>query len=301
MSSARHKQVVPRVFRRRLRRLALPAAAATLVTGGVVGIAVGAAGHVEPVRAAAAAGAAASPLTAHLESAEPSSSPHLAARTGTISRSAKRVTLRPRPAVQDREYMTTDLNLWTAPKEKGKPLDVLDAGGTVALTGVVKGGFAQILHDGQLRWVNNEYLSDRKPVDPAAGTGNGAAARTGTAGMSSAPCPDGSGTEAGLTSSAARLYRAVCNAFPALATYGGYDNHGEHGSGRAIDFMTSDPALGQTVADWARAHAAELDLYDILWAQKIWTPVRASEGWRSMPSRGSATANHFDHVHISVN
>ena len=97
------------------------------------------------------------------------------------------------------------------------------------------------------------------------------------------------------------MFRAVCNAFPELSTYGGYDAHGEHSSGRAVDFMISDPALGQAVADWARAHAAELDLFDVLWSQQIWTPVRSSEGWRSMPDRGSATANHFDHVHISVN
>ena len=55
------------------------------------------------------------------------------------------------------------------------------------------------------------------------------------------------------------------------------------------------------MADWARAHAGELNLYDIIWAQHIWTPVRSSEGWRSMPDRGSPTANHYDHVHISVN
>ena len=65
--------------------------------------------------------------------------------------------------------------------------------------------------------------------------------------------------------------------------------------------MVSDPSLGQALADWARAHAGELDLYDIIWQQHIWTPVRASEGWRAMPDRGSPTANHYDHVHISVN
>jgi hypothetical protein len=232
-------------------------------------------------------------------------SPYLAARAGAFNRSAKRVTLQTKPAVKDREYMTTDLNLWAEPREKGKPLDVLEKGHSVALTGVVKAGFAQILYDDQIRWVTDEYLSDEKPqpepdpanpADPAAGATAGA-----TAGVSTAACPDGSATESGLTSSAVNLYRAACNAFPALSSYGGYDGHGEHSSGRAIDFMVSDPALGQALADWARAHASELDLYDILWSQHIWTPVRASEGWRSMPDRGSATANHFDHVHISVN
>ena len=27
---------------------------------------------------------------------------------------------------------------------------------------------------------------------------------------------------------------------------------------------------------------------------------RSGEGWRGMSDRGNATANHFDHVHISV-
>ena len=63
----------------------------------------------------------------------------------------------------------------------------------------------------------------------------------------------------------------------------------------------SADALGQAVADYARAHASELNLYDIIWAQRIWTPTRGSEGWRSMSNRGSATANHYDHVHIAVN
>ena len=64
--------------------------------------------------------------------------------------------------------------------------------------------------------------------------------------------------------------------------------------------MTSDVALGTAIADFLRTHAAELKLYDILWRQRIFTQQRGGEGWRSMPSRGSATANHFDHVHVST-
>ena len=64
--------------------------------------------------------------------------------------------------------MTSDLNLWDAPREKGKPLDVLDAGDQVGVTGVVTRGFAQILLDGQVRWVNDDYLSEKKPVAPKA-------------------------------------------------------------------------------------------------------------------------------------
>ena len=74
--------------------------------------------------------------------------------------------------------------------------------------------------------------------------------------ISLAPCPDGSGTEQGLVPAAVRLYRAVCAAFPALQHYGGWDAHGEHRSGKAIDFMIDgNAALGREVADWIRAHA----------------------------------------------
>jgi hypothetical protein len=64
--------------------------------------------------------------------------------------------------------------------------------------------------------------------------------------------------------------------------------------------MTSDVGLGTAIAEFLQSHAAELHIYDILWRQRIWTPVRAVEGWRLFPSRGSATANHYDHVHVSV-
>ena len=84
--------------------------------------------------------------------------------------------------------MTSDLNLWDAPREKGNPLDVLDAGGQVGVTGVVKRGFAQILLDGQVRWVNDRYLAEKKPVAPKADPSSAG----GTAGaVSFAPCADG--------------------------------------------------------------------------------------------------------------
>ncbi len=237
----------------------------------------------------------------------PGESPYLDRRDRTFSRSAKRVTLKRLPAVEGREYRTANLNVWPSPQEKGRALRVLPEGGWVAVTGARRAGFAQVVLDRQVRWVNARYLAAKKPVAPrpdetaASSGGSGSTAATTSAGLSSAACPDGSGTESGLTSSAVRLFRSACNAFPALSSYGGYDGHGEHSSGKAIDFMVTDPGLGQALADWARAHASELDLYDVIWSQHIWTPVRSAEGWRSMPDRGSSTANHYDHVHISVN
>ncbi len=98
-----------------------------------------------------------------------------------------------------------------------------------------------------------------------------------------------------------RVYRAVCNNFPDITSYGGWDAHGEHSSGKAIDIMHPSVEEGYRIAEFLKAHASELGLYDVIWRQHIWTPVRAGEGWRAMPDRGSATANHFDHVHVSVN
>ncbi len=160
-------------------------------------------------------------------------------------------------------------------------------GDKVLVTGRKAGGRSEIVVKGKSRWVTSGYFSSEKPVAAAAG-------------LSMEPCPD-PGVENGLTSSAVYVYRSVCHAFPQITSYGGWDNHGEHSSGRALDIMTSDTQLGTAIAEFLRSHASELNLYDILWQQHIWTPVRSGEGWRSMPSRGSATANHYDHVHVSVN
>jgi hypothetical protein len=183
-------------------------------------------------------------------------------------------------------WTTAPLNIWTAPGDPAKKLGELDAAKKVLVTGRTLFGREEVVLNGKSRWVTRGYLTDQKPL----GLG---------AGLSDVPCPDGS-VENGLTSNAVLVYRSVCNAFPQITSYGGWDAHGEHASGRALDIMTSDVALGTAIADFLRGHAAELHLYDVIWRQHIWTPVRSGEGWRLMPSRGSTTANHYDHVHVST-
>jgi hypothetical protein len=185
-----------------------------------------------------------------------------------------------------RLWTTADLNLWSGSGKDAKQAGEIEAGKRVLVTGRKAADREEVVIDGQPRWVTAGYLSDEKPVAAAAG-------------LSMAACPDPS-VENGLTSNAVYVYRSVCNAFPQITSYGGWDGHGEHASGRALDIMTSDVTLGTAIADFLREHASELKLYDVLWRQRIWTPVRASEGWRSMSSRGSATANHYDHVHVST-
>jgi hypothetical protein len=185
-----------------------------------------------------------------------------------------------------RQWTTDDLNLWNQPGDKAKLLGELAQAKSVLVTGRQMWGRTEIVVQGKARWVTDGYLSDDKPLAAAAG-------------LSMEPCPDGS-VEDGLTDGAVYVYRSVCHAFPQITSYGGWDAHGEHSSGKALDIMTSDVGLGTAIAEFLQSHASELHLYDVIWRQHIWTPVRASEGWRLMPNRGSATANHFDHVHVSV-
>jgi hypothetical protein len=190
-----------------------------------------------------------------------------------------------------RKWTTVDLNLWSSPSRAARQTGLIRAGKHVLVTGRAADGRVELVIGGASRWVTAGYLTDQKP-----GAGPSFAA---AAGLSMAPCPDPS-VEYRLTPGAVYVYRSVCHAFPQITSYGGWDNHGEHVSGKALDIMTSDVALGNAIAAFLQQHAAELHIYDILWRQHIWTPVRASEGWRLFADRGSPTANHMDHVHVSV-
>ena len=64
--------------------------------------------------------------------------------------------------------------------------------------------------------------------------------------------------------------------------------------------MISDSRVGWEIARWVRAHARELGVSEVIYSRHIWTVQRGSEGWRSLSDRGSPTANHEDHVHVSV-
>ena len=72
-----------------------------------------------------------------------------------------------------------------------------------------------------------------------------------------------------------------------------------HAEGRAVDVMITGET-GWQVADFLRANYAALDIEYIIFSQHIWSVERAGEGWRSMSDRGSITANHYDHVHVTV-
>lgn len=80
---------------------------------------------------------------------------------------------------------------------------------------------------------------------------------------------------------------------------GGYN---DHPSGHALDLMVyNNKAKGDAIAAYLQANADTFGVSYLIWYQRIWNAqYRADEGWRPMEDRGSATANHLDHVHVTL-
>jgi len=172
---------------------------------------------------------------------------------------------------------------------------------------VVDGRWQQVRVGERVGFISNKYLTDEEPApeptrEPAETSQSSQESRTSEpSGVSTESCAAAAGVESGLTDRTVNVLRAICNEFPNISSYGGYRSGGGsyHSSGRAIDAMISGEA-GWEVARWVRDNASRLGVIEVIYAQKIWTVERASEGWRSMSDRGSASANHYDHVHVSV-
>ena len=108
---------------------------------------------------------------------------------------------------------------------------------------------------------------------------------------------------AGLSANAIKVLRAANATFPQVTSIGGLRSGSgaqDHGTGHALDLMTWDKATGDRIAAYMQQHASELGITYMIWRQHIWSVQRADEGWRLMADRGSATANHYYHVHVSV-
>lgn len=106
---------------------------------------------------------------------------------------------------------------------------------------------------------------------------------------------------AGLSADAARYKEEVA------ALYGVKDfslvrpgDPGDHGSGHAVDFMVYDnTALGNDIANYSINNMAENNISYVIWQQQIYGDW--NQRWEMMEDRGSITANHYDHVHVSFN
>jgi len=302
VTSARHKAVVEQAGRRRVPRIVLPALAATVVTGSVVGLAIASQETPSVSQVAGAqigadlgtdpgtdAGANRSGTVLSADVRE-----RMEDREQSISRSARRVTIEDKPEPVGHRFSTAELNIRKTPTDDAGVVTTVDPATKLLVTGDTKRGFAEVVWKKQAFWVTADYLAKDKP-EPEETVGGAVS----VGGFSSAPCASGSEIEGGITANAVRVFRAVCAEFPMITSYGGYRGDGEHSDGRAIDIMVSG-SLGWQVADYLRANAGELGLYDIIYSQKIWTAQRSAEGWRYMSDRGSVTANHYDHVHVKA-
>lgn len=68
----------------------------------------------------------------------------------------------------------------------------------------------------------------------------------------------------------------------------------DHPTGHALDFSVNR-LTGDQIAEYVLDNMELLSVKYVIWRQRI----NFGEGWRMMEDRGSATANHYDHVHIS--
>lgn len=81
---------------------------------------------------------------------------------------------------------------------------------------------------------------------------------------------------------------------PTMYGVAGRGGPSDHPSGKAVDFMV-DRATGDALAGCALANKAALGITYVIWRQRI----NYGSGWQAMEDRGSPTANHYDHVHVS--
>jgi hypothetical protein len=292
----------------RVARVAVPLALVGLGTSGVVAFALPGSGARTAVPAPsrsvpAAPGVREQPVSRDLArtasptplpTATPTARPTPRPTTKSAARPAKKARpsaddLAAHPKVSSTVWATDQLNIRTDPAKKSDVVTEVAPGTKLSATSTVRGGFRLVVFKGKGRWVSADYVSRQKP-DPAT-----------TGGVSRAVCGRGSAMEKGLTPDAVLVHRTVCARYPQVSSFGGLRGGGGfHGTGQAVDCMISDSKVGWEVARWVRAHARELGVSEVIYSQRIWTVQRGSEGWRSMSDRGSRTANHYDHVHVSV-
>ena len=180
-------------------------------------------------------------------------------------------------------WTTAPLNLWTTSGDAAVMIGVVAESQRVLVTRRHAGDRVEIVVGGKIRWVTAGYLDEEKPV-----VGIGGA------------CTNGTSVSSGVSANIVEIHQAVCSAFPSITVYGTLrGGGGDHSIGKAVDIMVSG-ALGWQVAEFVREHYLELGVSYVIYSQNIWSVERGGEGWRGMSDRGSRTANHYDHVHVSV-
>ncbi|QCW50389.1 SH3 domain-containing protein [Nocardioides dongxiaopingii] len=179
-------------------------------------------------------------------------------------------------------WTSESLNLWTEPGDDAAQTGEIAAGEKVVATGRTMLDRVEIVWEkDETRWVTSGYLTEEEPFTLGG------------------ECTNGTSVASGVSPNIVKVHQAVCAQFPDITVYGTFRGDGEHAQGIAVDIMVSG-AEGQAVADFLREYHADLGISYLIYAQRIWSVQRSGEGWRGMENRGSTTANHYDHVHVTT-
>ena len=183
------------------------------------------------------------------------------------------------PAEATTLYVRTNTTLLAAAGTSAPAVRSISTGSVLHSSGVTRGGFTKVRWHGVSLWVRSKYA---------------------TASLGSRS----------LNKLRFRPKIAVLKVrykFPRIKHIGGWRSwsfySSDHRNGRAVDFMIPSyragkgKKLGHALAKYLVANRSSLHVSYVIWRQRIWT--RASKKWRHMPNRGSANANHMNHVHVS--
>lgn len=199
-------------------------------------------------------------------------------------------------------YATTTVNVRTGPSTGYAIVTTLERGQQIGVTGTSSNGWTEVVWQGATRWVSSQYLSSTQPSTSieVVPVGNNStfvsSALVGSVGL------------ANTVPSITGIVNTVETRWPVVGPYYGtrVEPGSDHNDGKAVDIMipnwsTTNRPTGDAIAAYLKANASQYDVKYIIWRQQIWSVARSSEGWRPMADRGSYTANHYDHVHVSVN
>ena len=201
------------------------------------------------------------------------------------------------PTATGQRYVTVEgAKVYDGAGSDAVEIDSVPKATVLLITGRVSGTRSQIIYAGSLRWIATAVLSTTRPavtVTPGTGSlGSISLDRTNVYVQS--------------------IVRAIRAEFPTIKTMYGWRSYSayssDHPGGRALDIMipswstASGKATGDAIARYLQVNRAKFHVHYLIWRQRSWNVERSTDysAWRWMSDRGGATANHYDHVHVSV-
>jgi len=206
------------------------------------------------------------------------------------------------PTSAGKRYVSVDeVNVRATSATDGKVIQLVRYGTVLLITGKTANKRSEVIFGGVRRWAYSVYLSKTRPsATPEPGV------------------PDDGGSLGSETLDRTNAYahvivREIRAKFPQVKTIYGWRMYSayssDHPSGRALDIMipkyssAGGKSLGNSIARYLQDNYKRLHVHYLIWRQRNWNVERNTDvttGWRTMPDRGGATANHMDHVHVSV-